>query len=121
MSIGSETARPHSQELTTNISTEATNSFTAPKRCVSQPVSGSAIALATANDVMTHVACELETPRSPAIDDSDTFAIDVSSTFMNVASASEIVPIAFAEPASGGKLACGCGFAGAGGTGRSSS
>ena len=64
-------------------------------------MSGSAIALATANEVMTQVAWVVDTPRSPAIDDSDTLAIDVSSTFMKVANASEIVPTIFALPRSG--------------------
>jgi hypothetical protein len=34
---------------------EPRNSLNWPMRCVSQPVSGTEIALATANDVMTHV------------------------------------------------------------------
>ena len=102
ISIGNDVASPHIQDEITNSRTDATNSRTAPKRCDSQPVSGTAIAVETANEVMTQVACVLDTPRSPAIDDSDTFAIDVSSTFMNVASASEIVPAIRAVPVSGG-------------------
>ena len=39
----------------TNSTTEATKSRTWPKRCVSQPVSGSEIALATPKEVMTQV------------------------------------------------------------------
>jgi hypothetical protein len=42
------------------------------------------------------------TPRSPAIAGSDTLAIEVSSTFMNVAADSAIVPHSRAEPSSGG-------------------
>ena len=79
-------ARPHSHDASTNSSTLAVNRRTWPKRCVSQPVSGTEIALATANDVMTQVPCVGLTPRSPAIAGIDTLAIDVSSTFMKVAS-----------------------------------
>src|ERR1700730_16435287 len=50
---------------------------------------------------MTHVPCSGETPRSPAIADSDTLAIDVSRTFMNVASETAIVPRTSALPFSG--------------------
>ena len=58
------------------------NRRTWPKRWVSQPVSGTEIALATANDVITHVPWFGLTPRSPEIAGIDTLAIDVSSTFM---------------------------------------
>ncbi len=85
-------ASPHSHDAITNSSTLAVNSRTWPKRCVSQPVSGTEIALATANEVMTQVPCAGLTPMSPAIAGIDTLAIDVSSTFMNVASDSAIVP-----------------------------
>ena len=78
------------------------NSRTCPKRRVSQPVSGSEMALATPKEVMTQVPWSGETPRSPAIAGIDTLAIDVSSTFMNVASDSAIVPIASFAPVSGG-------------------
>src|SRR5690348_15717723 len=50
---------------------------------------------------MTHVPWSGDTPRSPAIAGSDTFAIDVSSTFMNVASDSATVPSASVAPVSG--------------------
>ncbi len=83
------------------------NRRTAPKRCVSQPVSGTEIALATPKLVMTQVPWEMLTPRSPEIDGSDTFAIDESSTFMKVASDSDSVPSTSALP-----------FRGAGGAGR---
>src|SRR3984893_5351261 len=63
------------------------------------------MALATANEVMTHVPWSGETPRSPAMAGIDTLAIEVSSTFMKVASDSAMVPIASAEPVSGGSPA----------------
>ena len=68
------------------------NNRTAPKRWESHPVNGTVIALATPNEVITQVTCVIDTPRSPPMEDNDTFAIDVSSTFMNVASDSAIVP-----------------------------
>src|SRR6478609_475649 len=101
-------ARPHSQDATTNSSTLAINRRTWPKRCDSQPVSGTAIALAMAKLVMTQVPWFGLTPRSPAIAGSETLAIEVSSTFMNVAADSAIVPHSRAEPSSGG---CGAGAA----------
>ena len=79
------------------------NSRTWPKRRVSQPVSGSEIALATPKEVMTQVPWSGETPRSPAIAGIETLAIEVSSTFMKVASDSAIVPIASCAPVSGGR------------------
>ena len=82
--------------------TEAVNSFTCPKRRVSQPVSGREMALATPNEVITQVPWSGETPRSPAIAGIDTLAIDVSSTFMKVASDSATVPSASVPPVSGG-------------------
>src|SRR5437016_14132691 len=98
-------ASPHSHDAMTNSSTLAVNRRTGPNRCVSQPVSGTEIALATANDVITHVPCDGLTPRSPAIAGIDTLAIDVSSTFMNVASDSAIVPRTSGPPVSGGSAA----------------
>ncbi|MNS33366.1 hypothetical protein D3C72_654780 [compost metagenome] len=62
------------------------NSFTSPKRRLSQPVSGSAIALLTANEVITQVPCSELTPRLPDMVGSATLAMVVSSTCMNVAS-----------------------------------
>jgi hypothetical protein len=59
------------------------------------------MALATPNDVMTQVPWSGDTPRSPEIAGIDTFAMDVSSTFMNVASDNAIVPITNAVPVSG--------------------
>src|ERR1700733_6492174 len=60
------------------------------------------MALDTAKLVMTQVPCVELTPRSPAIAGNETFAIDVSSTFMKVAAESAIVPHRRAEPSSGG-------------------
>src|SRR4051812_23931809 len=54
---------------------------------------------------MTHVPWSGDTPRSPAIAGIDTLAIDVSSTFMNVASDSAIVPSSSVGPDNGAGLA----------------
>src|SRR5262245_44022289 len=108
---------PHSQDAITNRMMLAVNRRTWPKRCVSHPVNGTAIALATANDVMTRVPCEGLTPMSPEIAGIDTFAIDVSSTFMNVASDSATVPMMRALPSSGGKAGRGGPAGRAGGAG----
>ncbi len=48
-------ARPHSREAMVNSATETTKVRTTPKRCMSQPVSGTDTPLATANDVITQV------------------------------------------------------------------
>ncbi|MNS54522.1 hypothetical protein D3C72_873200 [compost metagenome] len=82
--------------------TLAMNRRTWPKRWVMKPVSGTAMALATAKLVMTQVPCVVLTPRSPEMAGSDTFAIDESSTFMKVAADSATVPQTRAEPSSGG-------------------
>src|SRR5476651_31849 len=95
-------ASPHSHDAITKRSTLPVKSRTWPKRCVSQPVSGTEMPLATAKDVMTQVPWDGLTPMSPAIAGIDTFAIEVSSTFMNVASDSAIVPSTRSLPASGG-------------------
>src|SRR6202049_5144934 len=63
------------------------------------------MALATANEVITHVPWSGDTPKSPAIAGIDTLAIDVSSTFIKVASDSAMVPSASVEPVSGGSPA----------------
>ncbi|MNI96706.1 hypothetical protein D3C73_1552170 [compost metagenome] len=60
------------------------------------------MALATANDVMTHVPWLVLTPRSPEMVGMDTFAIDVSSTFMNTAVDSAMDPMMRAAPSNGG-------------------
>src|SRR5580698_9627037 len=101
ISSGNDVARPQSSEAMENRTTEAVNRRTAPKRWLNQPVSGTAMALATPKEVMTQVTWVVDTPRSPPIDDSETFAIDVSSTFMNVASARDSVPRIFAVPVRG--------------------
>ena len=87
-------ASAHRKEATTNRSTAAMNRRTWPKRVVSQPVKGSEMAFATPKEVMTQVPWSGDTPRSPAIAGIETLAIEVSRTFMNVASDSAIVPIA---------------------------
>ena len=103
-------ASPHSQDASVNSSTLRVNSRTCPKRCDSQPVSGTAIALATPKLVTTQVPWLGLTPRSPAIAGSETLAIEESSTFMNVAADSATVPHMRAAPSSGG---CGLKDAGA--------
>ena len=60
------------------------------------------MALATANEVITHVPWLVDTPTSPDIAGIETLAIDVSRTFMNVASDSAIVPRMSAVPFRGG-------------------
>ena len=94
-------AKPHSQEVMTNSSTLVVNRRTAPKRCVSQPVSGTEMALATPKLVITQVPWPGLTPRSPAMAGSETLAIDESSTFMNVASDSASVPSSSVPPCRG--------------------
>src|SRR5581483_8984186 len=94
-------ARAHRKEDRTNKPTAQMNSLTCPKRRVSQPVRGKEIAFATPNEVITHVPWSGETPKSPAMDGMDTFAIDVSNTFMNTASDSAKVPMAKEDPVSG--------------------
>src|SRR5262249_18781111 len=107
---------PQSHDAITNSSTLAGKRRPRPKTRVSHPVSGTEIALATANEVMTHVPCDGLTPMSPAMAGIDTLAIDVSSTFMNVASDSATVPMMRALPSSGGNAGRGgpAGRAGAG-------
>src|SRR5215470_12203503 len=99
-------ASPHSQEAITNRITLPTNRRTWPKRSESQPVSGTAMALATAKLVITQVPWLGLTPRSPAMEGRETLAIDESSTFMNVAADSAIVPQTRADPSRGAGAAC---------------
>src|SRR5258706_5295342 len=106
-------ASPHSHDAITNSSTLAVNRRTCPKRCVSQPVSGTEIAFATAKDVMTQVPCAGLTPMSPAMVGMDTFAIDESSTFRKVASDKATVPSTSWLPCSGPDW-CAAGGAGRG-------
>src|SRR6185437_14455197 len=82
---------PHRNEDATNSSVHAVNRRTSPKRRVRKPVSGSEIAMLTANEVITHVLWSLLTPRLPAMVGSETLAIVVSSTCMKVASDRPIV------------------------------
>ena len=60
------------------------------------------MAFATAKEVMVQVPWLGETPRSPAIAGIDTFAIDVSSTFMKVASATASDARTRVPPSNGG-------------------
>src|SRR5581483_4075665 len=100
-SIGIDTAMPQRSEATTNSAVVARNRRTCPKRSVSQPVSGTEMAFATANEVMVHVPWLGETPRSPAMAGMETLAIDVSSTFMNVARPTASDAATRAPPSSG--------------------
>src|SRR5690606_9104883 len=101
-SASSEGEKPHSHEASTNSSVEVRNRRTWPKRWVSQPVNGTVMALATANEVMTQVPWLVLTPRSPEMVGSDTLAIEVSSTFMNTAVDRAIEPMMRVAPSSGG-------------------
>ncbi|MCY1214439.1 hypothetical protein D9M72_262530 [compost metagenome] len=94
-------ATPHSQDDSTNSRMAPTNRRTCPMRCVSQPVSGIATALAAANSVITQVPSSIDTPRLPAIVGIATLAIDESSTFMKVARATAKLPIRSLPPVSG--------------------
>ena len=49
-------AMPHRNDAKTKASVDHMNSLRSPNRRASQPVSGSAMALLTANEVMTQVA-----------------------------------------------------------------
>ncbi|MNY02601.1 hypothetical protein D3C86_1351770 [compost metagenome] len=95
-------AMPHSHDASTNSSSEPTNRRICPTRCVSQPVSGMATALAAANSVMTHVPSWTDTPRLPEMVGIATLAIDESSTFIKVASATAKLPSTSFPPVSGG-------------------
>src|SRR5579859_2525927 len=101
ISIGIDSARPQRKDAATKSVMVARKSRTWPKRCVSHPVSGTEIAFATANEVMTQVPWFGDTPRSPAIAGIDTLAIDVSSTFMKVASPTASDAARRAPPSSG--------------------
>ncbi|KAG1249377.1 hypothetical protein G6F68_013368 [Rhizopus microsporus] len=98
----SDGEKPHSQDASTNSSVEIRNSRTWPKRCVSQPVKGTVMALATANDVMTQVPWLELTPRSPEMVGMDTFAIEVASTVMKTAVDRAIDPMMRVAPSNGG-------------------
>src|SRR3954470_25059953 len=113
ISIGIDMASPQRNDEATKSAIVARKSRTCPKRCVSQPVSGTEMAFDTANEVITQVPWSGDTPRSPAIAGIDTLAIDVSSTFMKVASETASVPVKSAPPARGGGGAAASGRASA--------
>jgi hypothetical protein len=92
-------AAPHRNDAMVKRVTESTNVRTTPKRCMSQPVKGTETPLATANEVMTQVPWSELTPKFPAIVGIDTLAMEVSSTCMNVPTASAKAVIALALPA----------------------
>src|ERR1700682_6546017 len=77
-------ANPHSRDAMVNSTTDMTKVRTTPKRCMSHPVSGTDTPLATANEVITHVPWSELTPKLPAMVGIETFAMEVSSTCMNV-------------------------------------
>src|SRR5271156_5792510 len=58
-------ATPHSSDAIVNSTTDTTKVRTTPKRCMSQPVSGTDTPLATANEVITQVPWSELTPRLP--------------------------------------------------------
>jgi hypothetical protein len=92
---------PQSSEASVKASTDSTKVRTTPKRCMSQPVSGTETPLETANEVMTQVPWSELTPRSPAIVGIETLAMLVSSTCMKVPSASASAVMPMALPCSG--------------------
>ena len=94
---------PHRNDASVKASTEATNVFTIPYRPISQPVSGTEMPLATANEVITQVPWSGLTLRLPAILGTATLAMLLSSTCMNVPSANATAVTASAEPARGGR------------------
>src|ERR1700691_5438503 len=78
---------------------------------MSQPVNGTETPFATANEVMTQVPWSELTPRSPLIVGMDTFAIEVSSTCMNVPSARATAVTALMAPLKLGACATVAAFA----------
>src|ERR1700683_1434224 len=78
---------------------------------MSHPVKGTETPFATANEVMTQVPWSELTPRSPLIVGMDTFAIEVSSTCMNVPRARATAVTALRVPLSVGASAAMAGFA----------
>ncbi len=100
-------AKPHSAEAIVKSSTDSVNSLASPTRRASQPVNGTAIADATEYDEMTQVPWLVATPRLPEMVGTATFAIDVSSTSMNVPSARPTVSSASAPPFNGAGSAAG--------------
>src|SRR3984885_3330371 len=80
--------RPQRNDMTVNNATDVTKVCTTPNRRINHPVNGTDTPLATAKEVMIQVPWSDETPRLPAMVGIETFAMVVSSTCMNVASAS---------------------------------
>jgi hypothetical protein len=78
---------PHSRELSVNTVRQITKNRLRPRRETNHPVMGSTIAFETRYDVRTHVLCSVVALRLPAMYGSATFAMLVSSTSMNAASA----------------------------------
>ncbi len=56
-SSGIDWAMPHRNDASTNSNVAQMNSFTSPNRRLSHPVNGKAMALLTANEVITQVPC----------------------------------------------------------------
>src|ERR1700691_1074092 len=79
---------PQRNDAAVNNATDVTKVRTTPNRRINHPVSGTDTPLATAKEVMIQVPWSDETPRLPAMVGIETFAMVVSSTCMNVASAS---------------------------------
>lgn len=92
-SSGIDREIPQRNEASTNNKVAQRNSLTSPNRRLSQPVSGNAMALLTANEVITHVPCSELTPRLPAMVGKATLAMVVSSTCMKTASDRPMVHI----------------------------
>jgi hypothetical protein len=115
INISMDDAKPHNQLLSTNNTMLLVNKRTAPKRWVSQPVSGTEMALATPKLVITQVPWLGLTPKSPEIAGIDTLAIEESNTFINVAKDSDKVPNTKAAPLNGWSLAGAVGAEGAAG------
>ena len=93
---------PHSHDAITNKAVEVTKVFTSPKRLASQPVKGTEIAFATANEVITHVPCEVAAPKLPEIVGKATLAMVESNTCMNTAMDKASVTQTRLAPRSGG-------------------
>ena len=100
-SIGMLVEMPQPHDAIEKSSIESTKSFTSPTRRASQPVSGTAIALLTAKDVITHVPWEGDTPSSPEMPGMETLAMEESSTTMKLAAASATVSTTRSAPSMG--------------------
>src|SRR5271170_2613427 len=79
-------ARPQRNELMVKMTTQPMNSRLRPNIIDSHPVSGSTMALEIRYDVRTQVLSSTVAERLPAMCGSETLAMLVSSTSMNVAS-----------------------------------